>query len=208
MNNQRTAEMSTYQNKFPPLMNEQGKIIPSHSPMSSTASHSSSLYNYNSYSPSANMLPSPNMHPHQHFQKLNNAIPIKNLRSNSQNNAEIASTRIQQKPPMPNMKPPQQQPSPQGYPQMPSLSNNQTYGMNYHPNQYQGIPGYMGGHQLDIQRHSQSDDDSGCALEEYTWVPSNLRPEQVKSLSINSAYWGNFFLFLNFSFPPSITLRV
>ncbi|XP_076332296.1 uncharacterized protein LOC143237197 isoform X3 [Tachypleus tridentatus] len=29
------------------------------------------------------------------------------------------------------------------------------------------------------QRHSQSDDDSGCALEEYTWVPSGLKPEQV-----------------------------
>lgn len=35
------------------------------------------------------------------------------------------------------------------------------------------------GHQLDIQRQSQSDDDSGCALEEYTWVPPGLRPEQV-----------------------------
>lgn len=32
---------------------------------------------------------------------------------------------------------------------------------------------------VDIQRHSQSDDDSGCALEEYTWVPPGLRPDQV-----------------------------
>ncbi|XP_061720709.1 protein prickle isoform X1 [Cydia pomonella] len=31
----------------------------------------------------------------------------------------------------------------------------------------------------DAHRHSQSDDDSGCALEEYTWVPPGLRPEQV-----------------------------
>lgn len=31
----------------------------------------------------------------------------------------------------------------------------------------------------DSHRHSQSDDDSGCALEEYTWVPPGLRPEQV-----------------------------
>lgn len=38
------------------------------------------------------------------------------------------------------------------------------------------------GHQVDIQRHSQSDDDSGCALEEYTWVPPGLRPDQVSSL--------------------------
>lgn len=27
--------------------------------------------------------------------------------------------------------------------------------------------------------HRQSDDDSGCALEEYTWVPQGLKPEQV-----------------------------
>uniref|UniRef100_A0A182FIB0 Protein prickle n=1 Tax=Anopheles albimanus TaxID=7167 RepID=A0A182FIB0_ANOAL len=27
--------------------------------------------------------------------------------------------------------------------------------------------------------YSQSDDDSGCALEEYTWVPPGLRPDQV-----------------------------
>lgn len=29
-------------------------------------------------------------------------------------------------------------------------------------------------------RHSTSDDDSGCALEDYTWVPSDLRPDQVR----------------------------
>ncbi|XP_061839384.1 uncharacterized protein prickle3 isoform X2 [Nerophis lumbriciformis] len=31
----------------------------------------------------------------------------------------------------------------------------------------------------DFQRHSISDDDSGCASEEYAWVPSGLKPEQV-----------------------------
>ncbi|XP_013991744.2 prickle planar cell polarity protein 3-A [Salmo salar] len=31
----------------------------------------------------------------------------------------------------------------------------------------------------DLQRHSISDDDSGCASEEYTWVPPGLKPEQV-----------------------------
>nr|AHY88470.1 pk [Terebratalia transversa] len=31
----------------------------------------------------------------------------------------------------------------------------------------------------DFQRNSASDDDSGCALEEYTWVPPGLKPEQV-----------------------------
>ena len=34
----------------------------------------------------------------------------------------------------------------------------------------------------DLQRHSHSDDDSGCALEEYTWVPPGLKPDQVCSL--------------------------
>ncbi|XP_050073423.1 protein prickle-like [Anopheles maculipalpis] len=37
-----------------------------------------------------------------------------------------------------------------------------------------GAGGGMGGHNF-----SQSDDDSGCALEEYTWVPPGLRPDQV-----------------------------
>lgn len=32
-----------------------------------------------------------------------------------------------------------------------------------------------------FQRSSTSDDDSGCALEEYAWVPPGLRPEQVRS---------------------------
>lgn len=31
-----------------------------------------------------------------------------------------------------------------------------------------------------FQRSSTSDDDSGCALEEYSWVPPGLRPEQVQ----------------------------
>ncbi|XP_037954429.1 protein prickle [Teleopsis dalmanni] len=39
---------------------------------------------------------------------------------------------------------------------------------------------FLVGQQLDIQRHSHSDDDSGCALEEYTWVPPGLRPDQVR----------------------------
>uniref|UniRef100_A0A3Q3DDP9 Prickle homolog 2b n=1 Tax=Hippocampus comes TaxID=109280 RepID=A0A3Q3DDP9_HIPCM len=32
----------------------------------------------------------------------------------------------------------------------------------------------------DFQRNSTSDDDSGCALEEYAWVPPGLEPEQVR----------------------------
>ena len=39
--------------------------------------------------------------------------------------------------------------------------------------------GKMGKISLGFQRSSTSDDDSGCALEEYAWVPPGLRPEQV-----------------------------
>ncbi|CAD6195455.1 unnamed protein product [Caenorhabditis auriculariae] len=31
----------------------------------------------------------------------------------------------------------------------------------------------------DVHRHSTSDDDSGCVLEEYAWVPSGLKPDMV-----------------------------
>lgn len=44
-----------------------------------------------------------------------------------------------------------------------------------------------------FQRSSTSDDDSGCALEEYAWVPPGLRPEQV---SKNSVYNAVFLLWL------------
>lgn len=32
----------------------------------------------------------------------------------------------------------------------------------------------------DVKRNSTSDDDSGCPLEEYSWVPPGLKPEQVR----------------------------
>lgn len=38
---------------------------------------------------------------------------------------------------------------------------------------------FLAGPHMDMQRQSHSDDDSGCALEEYTWVPPGLRPDQV-----------------------------
>ncbi|KRG04185.1 uncharacterized protein Dmoj_GI19495, isoform B [Drosophila mojavensis] len=41
-------------------------------------------------------------------------------------------------------------------------------------------PFLAGPHMQDMQRQSHSDDDSGCALEEYTWVPPGLRPDQVR----------------------------
>lgn len=49
----------------------------------------------------------------------------------------------------------------------------------YQPKYHHQVTHQIGGLPLDVQRHSQSDDDSGCALEEYTWVPPGLRPEQV-----------------------------
>lgn len=36
----------------------------------------------------------------------------------------------------------------------------------------------------DFQRNSTSDDDSGCALEEYAWVPPGLSPEQVHGYTV------------------------
>lgn len=38
-----------------------------------------------------------------------------------------------------------------------------------------------------FQRSSTSDDDSGCALEEYAWVPPGLRPEQVSAMWLTNA---------------------
>lgn len=31
----------------------------------------------------------------------------------------------------------------------------------------------------DVHRNSTSDDDSGCVLEEYSWVPSGIKPDMV-----------------------------
>jgi hypothetical protein len=51
-----------------------------------------------------------------------------------------------------------------------------------HPHPHAGPPGQGGAGASDLQRHSHSDDDSGCALEEYTWVPPGLKPDQVAQL--------------------------
>ncbi|XP_064877437.1 prickle-like protein 2 [Oncorhynchus nerka] len=47
--------------------------------------------------------------------------------------------------------------------------------------------GKLGKLTLGFQRSSTSDDDSGCALEEYAWVPPGLRPEQVSSTASSSS---------------------
>ena len=60
------------------------------------------------------------------------------------------------------------------------------------------------------QRHSQSDDDSGCALEEYTWVPPGLRPDQVGSttLPLNSFLFKGiaaaYCLYIRFHLPTEL----
>lgn len=43
----------------------------------------------------------------------------------------------------------------------------------------------------DVHRASSlaSDDDSGCALDEYSWVPPGLTPEQVKPLRVTQSLY-------------------
>lgn len=53
--------------------------------------------------------------------------------------------------------------------------------------------GKMGKMSLGFQRSSTSDDDSGCALEEYAWVPPGVRPEQVGNLECESPFILFFF---------------
>lgn len=51
----------------------------------------------------------------------------------------------------------------------------------------------------DVHRYSTSDDDSGCVMEEYTWVPSGLMPEIVILIEFgqnNLKLAGSFVLFL------------
>lgn len=47
--------------------------------------------------------------------------------------------------------------------------------------------GKMGKITVGFQRSSTSDDDSGCALEEYAWVPPGVRPEQVGAVACYTA---------------------
>ena len=50
----------------------------------------------------------------------------------------------------------------------------------HHDAKDRGIPRLI---HHDAKRNSTSDDDSGCPLEEYTWVPPGLKPEQVSGPS-------------------------
>lgn len=43
-----------------------------------------------------------------------------------------------------------------------------------------------------FQHSSTSDDDSGCVLEEYAWVPPGLRPEQVSYTLLYKLYKTRF----------------
>ncbi|XP_017478963.1 PREDICTED: protein prickle, partial [Rhagoletis zephyria] len=62
----------------------------------------------------------------------------------------------------------------------PAISSPSPPSLLHHPSSAHPPFQLVGHQQLDMQRHSHSDDDSGCALEEYTWVPPGLRPDQVR----------------------------
>ncbi|CAD7013449.1 unnamed protein product [Ceratitis capitata] len=63
----------------------------------------------------------------------------------------------------------------------PAISSPSPPSLLHHPSSAHAPFALVGHQQLDMQRHSHSDDDSGCALEEYTWVPPGLRPDQSYS---------------------------
>ncbi|XP_073813585.1 prickle isoform X1 [Musca autumnalis] len=73
----------------------------------------------------------------------------------------------------------QQHPHQQTHQLSPAISSPSPPSLLHHPSGGFHAP-FMVGQHLDIQRQSHSDDDSGCALEEYTWVPPGLRPDQVR----------------------------
>ena len=57
------------------------------------------------------------------------------------------------------------------------------------------VPGVGGqaapGGDINQRPASHSDDDSGCALEEYTWVPPGLKPDQVSDQIRDLNHRGN-----------------
>ncbi|ALC41237.1 pk [Drosophila busckii] len=83
---------------------------------------------------------------------------------------------------------PQQQPPYHGHHQLsPALSTPSPPSLLHHPASSSSTAAagaahapFLAGPHMDMQRQSHSDDDSGCALEEYTWVPPGLRPDQVR----------------------------
>lgn len=125
----------------------------------------SSTLSHHTYLPSSSQI-SPHHHHHQQQQQHQQSSPIDRFHSTitaTKSTSSLHSTKSIILPP----------PHSQSTANLPPNYHHQTFHPNYHPNHI------IGGHQVDIQRHSQSDDDSGCALEEYTWVPPGLRPDQV-----------------------------
>ncbi|KXJ79564.1 hypothetical protein RP20_CCG000455 [Aedes albopictus] len=151
------------------------------------ATGSRSIYSAHALSQAAN-----NLHP-QHLQHLQHHYSS-------------------QQPPLP---PPMGSPSPALYHHSPRGApgpghQQQTFPPNFPPNMHQqhqahqqhqhpgGGPG-GGGAGGGGHNYSQSDDDSGCALEEYTWVPPGLRPDQLfnnnsqlTKLVVNNYYVGTY----------------
>ncbi|XP_041984483.1 protein prickle-like [Aricia agestis] len=82
-------------------------------------------------------------------------------------------------PPLPASPPPPAPPTPpQPSPSSSSLQSPQSGMSSPAPGRFRGLL-EQAERLMKDPRHSQSDDDSGCALEEYTWIPPGLRPEQV-----------------------------
>ncbi|KAF4524295.1 hypothetical protein B566_EDAN005351 [Ephemera danica] len=83
-------------------------------------------------------------------------------------------------PPHHQQPPPPSQESPHELPPPPTPSPSKLASASPSPPAPSGSSSAPGSGGLDPHRHSQSDDDSGCALEEYTWVPPGLRPDQCE----------------------------
>lgn len=60
----------------------------------------------------------------------------------------------------------------------------------------------------DFQRSSASDDDSGCVLEEYTWIPPGLKPDQVRHCAHRYPKSNSFHIFKSGLFTNFVLYRI
>ncbi|KAH8299975.1 hypothetical protein KR044_008030 [Drosophila immigrans] len=99
-------------------------------------------------------------------------------------NSKYSNSSLKQPHPHPHSHPhPHQQHHGHGHHQLsPALSTPSPPSLLHHPagSSSAAHAPFLAGPHMDMQRQSHSDDDSGCALEEYTWVPPGLRPDQVR----------------------------
>ncbi|XP_030387102.1 protein prickle [Scaptodrosophila lebanonensis] len=93
--------------------------------------------------------------------------------SASSSNSKYSNSSLKQQP-----LPPHQHQHQHQHQLSPALSTPSPPSLLHHPSSAHAP--FLAGPHMDMQRQSHSDDDSGCALEEYTWVPPGLRPDQVR----------------------------